>query len=277
VWKNDNKYDFLSDYKFYRYPSYTYGLGSISSLSNSDYITYSYVEIHHEALRNFNSHYYFGFGYNLDDHFDIANHSDFDYFRDYNDTSTHTTSSGIVAHFIYDSRKNINNPKDAFYGSILYRVNFTWLGSSNSWQEVLLEGRKYFKLSSHDVLAFWSLNAFTFSGKPPYLDLPSNGWNDFADAGRGYTQGRFRGPDMLYAEAEYRFGITRNGFLGGVVFTNAETVSDWPQKQFNEIFPAVGTGIRIKFNSRSDVNICIDYAIGIDGSNGLFLKTGEVF
>lgn len=277
IWSNNNKFDFLGDWRYYKYPSYTYGLGSNTSESNADYVNYSYIKVYQEALRHFNSNYYLGFGYNLDYHYNIIDNSPVTNYSQYNGTATQTTSSGLVFHFMYDSRTNINNPQDAFYGSILYRDNSTLLGSSQNWQYVQLEARKYFKLSAHKVLAFWSWNEFTFGGKAPYFDLPSNGWDTYSNTGRGYIQGRFRGSDMVYGEAELRFGITRNGLLGGVIFANATSVTNWPQVKFNEIFPGEGVGLRIKFNKYSDVNVCVDYAFGIEGSRGFFFNLGEVF
>ena len=44
--------------------------------------------------------------------------------------------------------------------------------------------------------------------------LPSTGWDDQSNLGRGYIQGRFRARELVYAEAEYRFGILRNDFIG---------------------------------------------------------------
>jgi len=277
IWSSNNKFDFLGDWRYYKYPSYTYGLGSNTSESNADEVDYSYIRVYQEALRHFNSNYYFGFGYNLDYHYDITDISRVTDYVQYNGNTIQTTSSGVVAHFIYDSRTNINNPKDAFYGSIIYRDNSTILGSSQNWQYVQLEARKYFKLSAHDVLALWSWNEFTFGGNAPYFDLPSNGWDTYSNTGRGYIQGRFRGPDMVYGEAELRFGILRNGLLGGVIFANATSVTNWPQVNFNEFFPGEGLGLRIKFNKYSDVNICVDYGFGIEGSRGFFFNLGEVF
>lgn len=277
IWSNNNKIDFLGDWRYYKYPSYTYGLGSASSLSYSDNVDYSYIKIYQEVLRHFNSNYYLGFGYNLDYHYNITDIAPVTDYPQYNGTATQTTSSGLVFHFMYDSRTNINNPQDAFYGSILYRNNSTLLGSDQNWQYVQLEARKYFKLSAHKVLAFWTWNEFTFGGKAPYFDLPSNGWDTYSNTGRGYIQGRFRGPDMVYGETELRFGITRNGLLGGVIFVNATSVTNWPDVKFTEAFPGQGVGLRVKFNKYSDVNVCIDYGIGIEGSRGFFFNLGEVF
>lgn len=276
IWTKGNKYDLLGDWRFYNYPSLTYGLGANTSLSNSNLIDYSYIKIYQEVLRHFSSYYYIGMGYDFDDHFGITDNNDITDFEEYNKGMSKTISTGPLVHIMYDSRTNSNNPKDAVYASIIYRTNFKLLGSDQNWQYLQVEIRKYFKLSSHDVLAFWSWNEFT-NGNAPYFDLPSDQWDTYSNTGRGYIQGFYRGTDMIYLEAEYRFGITHNGLLGGVIFSNAGTVTQWPGKNFEYIDPGEGVGLRIKFNKYSDVNLCIDYAVGINGSNGFFFNLGEVF
>jgi len=44
-------------------------------------------------------------------------------------------------------------------------------------------------------------------------------------SGRGYTEGRFRGDQLLYGELEYRATLTRNGLLGMVAFVNTTTLA----------------------------------------------------
>jgi hypothetical protein len=127
------------------------------------------------------------------------------------------------------------------------------------------------------VLAIWSYDWLTLSGKPPYLDLPATGWDTYNNTGRGYIQGRFRSENMLYLEAEYRFVISRNGLFGGVAFANVQSFSDYPSREFSKLWPAAGAGLRIKVNKHSDTNIAIDYGIGVDGSKGFFVNLGEVF
>ena len=114
-------------------------------------------------------------------------------------------------------------------------------------------------------------------GKPPYLDLPSTGWDSFNNTGRGFIQGRYRGNIMLYLESEYRFRISKNGLIGGVIFSNAESFSGAPSRKLQSVQPGVGGGIRIKLNKKSNTNIAIDYGVGTQGSKGLFVNIGEVF
>lgn len=277
IWLKDNKLDLLSDWRYYKYPSLTYGLGGYTTRFISVLTNYSYLRIYQELLRHFSSFYFIGLGYDLDNHFNIQEEGNATDFGEYNNGALKTISSGPVFHIKYDNRKNINNPKNAFYLSVIYRINQTWTGSTQNWQSLQIESRKYMKISPHSVVAFWSWNTFTFEGKAPYLDLPSTAWDTYLNTGRGYVQGRFRGPGMIYDELEYRFRITKNDFLGGVIFTNAETVSEYPNDQFAKIEPANGVGLRVKFNKFSDVNVCIDYGVGTQGSKGFFFNLGEVF
>jgi outer membrane protein assembly factor BamA len=190
------------------------------------------------------------------------------------------TAVGIAYKLLYDSRLNQINATNGFYAVITYRPNYTFLGSDNNWKSLLIEYKKYIKLGNHgkNILALWSYNWFTIGNqKPPYLLLPSTGWDDLYNTARGYIQSRFRARNMMYAEAEYRFKITPNGLLGGVIFANAQSFSRIVSNQLAVIAPAAGFGIRIKLNKYSNTNLCIDYGFGSNGSQGLFLNLGEVF
>ncbi len=280
IWTAGNEFNFLGDWRFYKYPSYTYGLGSHTLLNKVDTIDYSFFKFDQEALMKVAHNLYGGFGYNLDYHWNIEDYSEMTDFISYNNNQEKTVSSGLIAHLKYDNRENINNPVSAFYGSIIYRWNSTLLGSDDNWQYIQVEMRKYIKLNGRGTtkLAFWSWNEFTFGGKPPYLDLPSTGWDTYSNTGRGYIQGRFRGNNMLYLETELRFNILKNGLLGGVVFSNAETTPQSMNTFGNSIIsPGEGVGIRLKLNKYSGSNLCIDYAFGTQGSRGFFFNIGEVF
>jgi hypothetical protein len=130
--------------------------------------------------------------------------------------------------------------------------------------------------NSKNVLAFWSYFWLTH-GPCPYLDLPSTQWDTYTHTGRGYIQSRFRGISLLDLESEYRFGITSNGFLGGVVFADVESVPDWPNGRFSSVAPGCGAGLRIKINKHSNTNLSVDYGFGLNGSGGLYVNLGELF
>jgi hypothetical protein len=284
IWTKDNKYNLLGNWIFYKFPEVTYGLGGHTSTADADSIDYKLILFNETVLRSIVPDFFIGVGYALDYHWNITESqssyegggiTDFDR---YGKTST-SSSSGITLNVLYDNRRNPINPPKGYFLNVIYRANYTFLGSDQNWQSVLFDLRKYFKLTStsDNVLAVWSYTWLTLSGKPPYLDLPSTAWDTYANQGRGYIQSRFKGDDLIALESEYRFGITPNGLIGGVVFADIQSVSNWPSNKIDAIWPGEGLGIRIKFNKHSDTNAAIDYAWGLGGSQGFFVNLGEVF
>jgi outer membrane protein assembly factor BamA len=281
-WTRDNKYNILTDWRYLKYPSETFGLGGDTKQDESYNIDYSYVKLHQALLRKIGKDLYAGIGYDFDYFWNISevdpppNHETD--FAQYGYTSTEK-ASGISLAVKYDSRRNPINPQKGIYANILFQPKFTFMGSDENWQSLLLEFRTYIKFpsNSRNILAFWSYNWFTTGGTPPYLLLPSTAWDEFSNTGRGYIQGRFRSRNMIDQEAEYRFVVSRNGLFGGVVFVNAETFSDILTGKYTVISPGGGLGIRIMLNKFSRTNIALDYAWGTQGSQGFFVNLGEVF
>lgn len=282
IWTKGNDLDLIGDFRYFKYPSITYGLGGYTTLADEDPLDYSYIRAYEVVAKQVVPDFLAGIGYNLDYHYDIEdfgreNGIETD-LRKYDGGVGSTVSSGLSLNLIYDTRRNNNNPQSGWFGNIIIRPNLTLLGSSNNWQLLYAEFRKYvrFPKKSHNILSFWNFYWFTV-GHAPYLDLPATYWDTYENSGRGYVQDRFKGPGMMYFETEYRFRIMTNGLLGGVVFTNYQSFSSWPGQKFDNVLPSVGTGLRIKVNKHSNTNACIDYAWGINGSRGLFFNLGEVF
>jgi hypothetical protein len=282
IWSKDNTYNFVGDYRFYKYPQSTFGLGSSSNIQNNDPMDYSYFQFYETVLRHIAGNFYLGLGYIFDNHWNVSDKgnpngtvSDYSLYG----KSSNDVASGFTFNGLLDSRDNAINPSKGAYLSLQYRDNYTFLGSTNPWRSLIIDTRKYINLpeGSDNVLALWNYEWLILSGKPAYLDLPSTQWDTFSATGRGYIQGRFRGADMVYAEAEYRYKITDNGLLGGVVFLNGESFSAAPGTRLQTIQPGFGPGLRIKLNTISKTNISIDYGFGRQGSNGLFIDVGEIF
>jgi len=285
LWTPNNTYNIITDWRYLKFPQKDYGLGSLSKLENENLIDYSYLRFYQTILKKVATSFYAGVGYNLDYHWKITEYgtsikqpTDFINYTK-GDIDKATPSSGITLNFLFDNRINSINPEGGFFANFIYRQNYMYLGSDENWQSLLIDARKYFRLSkkSKNILAFWTYNSFTFGGNAPYLDLPNTGGDEFSNCGRGYIQSRFRGRNMLYLESEYRFKILKNDFLGGVVFINAQSFSEWSDNSFQKILPAAGFGLRIKMNKHSRTNAAIDYGFGTNGNNGLFVNLGECF
>jgi outer membrane protein assembly factor BamA len=282
IWTHNNKYNILTDWRYLKYPSETFGLGGYTKQDSSYNLDYSYVKLHQAVLRKVATDFYIGLGYDFDYFWNIeevnpppGEETDFQKYG-YSQTEK---ASGISLTFKYDSRRNPINPEKGIYADVLFQPKFTFMGSDANWQSLLLEFRGYtkFPAKSRNIMAFWSYNWLTVGGTPPYLLLPSTGWDEFSNTGRGYIQGRFRSPNMIDQEAEYRFVISRNGLFGGVIFVNAESFSDINTGKYEVISPGAGLGIRVMLNKFSRTNLALDYAWGTMGSKGFFVNLGEVF
>lgn len=288
IWSHDNRYMWMNDWRLMHYPQATYGLGMFTSTTDRVVnMDYSYFRFYQTLLRQLAPNLYGGAGYYLDIHWNIDSYFDGpNGVREPRRISGYpfgiqgrSISSGPALQLLYDNRRNAINPSGGLYANAVFRANTEVLGSDDTYQWLLLEARKYIHLNPHtdNVLAIWSYNALTFGGDPPFLDMPSTGWDNTNNVGRGFIQGRFRGQKMLYLESEYRFHITPDRLLGGVVFANAQSVTEQMSGEFEKVVPAMGAGIRIRMNKISRTNLSIDYGYGFDGSHGLFFNLGEVF
>ncbi len=283
LWLKNNEYNITTNWAYLKFPQSDFGLGANSSLQLLDKIDYSYLKLYQSVLKKIGTDLYFGPGINIDYHWNITDTTTLNKpmvgFNEYGFTKK-SSSVGLLLNVLYDTRKSVISPMaNSNYLNIVYRKNFTFLGSDAPWQSLLIDYRKYlpFPKGSKNILAFWSYNVITLAGKPPYLNLFSTGSDTYNNTGRGYIQGRFRGDKFVYLESEYRFGITENGFIGGVIFTNMQSLSEQHGKPIQAILPGYGAGIRIKLSKHSNTNIAIDYGIGQGGSKGIFMNLGEVF
>ncbi len=283
IWTKNNKVNMVGDWRYYKFPTYTYGLGDESSLAKSTKIDYSYLRLYEVAMYSVCKNVNIGLGYNLDSYWNITE-SQHDsligiYGMDVYGFKTTTFSSGFSINALFDNRLNANNPQNGSYANIQLRQNLRVFGSDNNWTSMLIDLRHYVPFKNHpgNTLAFWSYNWLALFGIPPYLDLPSIGWDTNNATGRGYVAGRFRGNNLIYLESEYRYPITQNGLLGGVVFINSSIVTAPNTNEFSKVIYGTGFGLRIKINKESDTNLAIDYGFGAEGSRGFFFNLNEVF
>ena len=284
IWLPNDMLLTKGDMRYMIYPQYTWGLGSNTNNDESILVKYNYLRFYHSFLKKAGKKTFLGAGYNLDYHYNASVEKDSPFtaeipFFDYDDQyRTSSTSSGVVINFLIDSRRNSINPRNGFYFAADYRFNPRFLGSTYDWQSVLVDVRKYFSFDKRrqNLLGFWSYYWGVTNGKAPYLDLPSIGWDYYNRSGRGYEQNRYRGKHLLYFESEYRKDITKNGFLGFVVFANLHAVSEYVGNQFTYWHPAAGTGLRVKFNKISRTNIGFDVGAS-KGFVGYYFSLGEAF
>jgi len=313
-----NSWNLLTDFRYFITSQPTYGLGtgpqSAKPISNG-FIEYSdnpydpietaqmmefnYLRIHQTVLKRYQGTYFFGgLGYHLDYHYDIVDNlldldpndgdglaltSHYIYSTSKGFDPSHYTLSGVSLNLLYDSRDNAVNPYSGRYAFANIRLNPTFLGSEQSSSLLWLEYRDYIHFSKarpRHLLGFWTYGWFQTGKAVPYMDLPAVGWDQFGRSGRAYTQGRFRGENLMYFESEYRFPLLKNKeFLGGVIFVNATTATSQEAaiSLFDYMDTAAGLGLRVMINKKSRANLNIDYAWGKYGAQGFYFGLNEVF
>jgi len=282
IWLRDNSWNFTGDYFSLNYPQYTWGLGGDRPSENKTLIKCKHLRIHQKALKGILPNLAVGIGYAYDYHYDLSVQKDAcgEIINDcMPDNRDHTTSSGLTLPVIYDSRSNTINPEHGLFSSFTYSFYDPVFGSDDRWQSLFFDIRKYVPLTrgKYSILALRSYYWTVISGTPPYFDLPANRWEPVSgSASRGIAQNRYRSDALLYFEAEYRFGITTNGLLGGVVFANIISASQYDTQHFLYWHPAAGAGIRVKFNKYSGMNVMLDYGIS-KGYQAVYLNIGEAF
>jgi len=282
LWSANDKFNYQIDYRFIKYPSKVFGLEDDAGVPDGYFVKYSGLKLHQTVMHSIAKNFYAGLGLYFDRLWNIhevdppANIKTA--FQQYGISET-VQAAGPALKLIYDSRMNAINPTNGLLASMAYRNNVKWLGTNENWESIQFDFRKYvtFPANSKNTLALWNLNWFTLSGKPPFLMLPSTGWDDSYNSARGYIQGRFRGRNMVYLESEYRFQITHNGLIGGTFFVNGQSFSHNMFKAYDAFKIGYGVGLRLKINKHSGANICIDYGFGKNGSHGFAVNLGEVF
>ena len=281
IWTTGERYNIISDNRYISYPSNIYGLGGQTDPNQGHTINFSQIKLHQSIVKRIANNLYAGIGYYYDYFWNIkiidpqTRLINVFIQKEFGSTAT---ASGPIVKLLYDSRTNQINPEKGLYFNIVLRQNLQELGSDNQWASLLIDARTYinFPKRSKNVLALWAYEWLTPAGNPNYLLLPSNGWDDQYNTGRGYIQSRFRGKQMSYFETEYRYRISRNGLIGGGVFFNVEYYAG-NLKPYANFLPGYGAGLRIKLNKKSGANLCLDYGFGNDGSRGFYLNLGEVF
>lgn len=287
IWLKNNMFNIQGDTRLMVYPQYTWGLGGGQPDDKKFLVDYKYVRFYQSAVKRITPYLFVGIGYNLDYYFDVDNDNgtgitfkqftQYDYGTQANQSSF---SSGPSFNLLYDSRTNALNPLPGWYGNFIYRLNYQAWGSNDNWRSLYLDVRKYYSLSNSgrkkNMLAFWTYYWTTLTRRSPYLNLPSIGWEPNQRSGRGIEQNRYRGESLLYFETEYRRDLTDDGLFGFVVFANVNSASQSSTRQLKYWNPAAGAGLRIKFNKKSDTNICIDYGISKNYSS-ISVNLGEAF
>jgi hypothetical protein len=308
----NNKFFLSGDWRFLIFSQSTYGLGTnapedgilnyqfaINGIEVNDDsliqpMKFNQVRFHQTISKKISGALYLGFGYHLDYYYSIVYEkldtlaprvlvtSHYAYSVKYGFNPKKYVRSGISLNMVMDTRDNLVNSYKGYFLNVNYRLDPRFLGSERSGNMLSVEWRSFHpisKMNPRHSVGFWFLGNLSPVGDMPYLALPALGYDQRGRAGRGYTQGRYRGPNYLYAETEYRFPISQcGGILGGVVFVNANTADkpDRVVRLFDYVVPGYGFGLRMMIDKHSRTNLQVDFGFG-KNSAGIYFGAAETF
>lgn len=312
IYTKNNRFFLSGDWRFQIFSQDTWGLGTNSPEGGIvDYqynllglqtsrdslaqpMKFNFARLYQSVNIKLAKGFYAGIGYNYDGYFKIADEklnlnpgdslitSHYGYNTYYGFRTDKYYSSALNMNLIFDSRDNMINAYRGIYAMLSWRGGMKILGNKYSTNLFSLEWRSFHPLSKSNprhLLAFWLMGNFSRAGEFPYMILPATAYDQRGRSARGYTQGRFRGDNLVYGEAEYRFPLSKpGGVLGGVLFINATTADNQLQdlKLFDSVKPGYGLGLRIMADKRSRTNLCVDYGFG-KRSSGFYLAASETF
>ncbi|MBK9934135.1 MAG: hypothetical protein IPP05_08320 [Cytophagaceae bacterium] len=281
IWLNHNQININTDWRFYRYIGIDFGIGSKTPSTNFNHYNFDYYRIHQTISKAVLPDFLIGVGYNLDIHNRISSIGKVNALNsDGLQVSQSTVSSGLVLNLLYDNRQNENFPvgKETF-ASVSLIQNLKLFNGTSRYESVLGDFRKYYSNQTFpsNVLAIRSFNWFTIGQKIPYFDLPAAMNDQYNSISRPFIEGRFRGKNLIYMEAEYRFNITKNEFFGGAFFLNSSSFSELTSNKFEKINTGAGASLRIKVNKKSKVYLVASYGIGSKGAKGFSFSLGDLY
>lgn len=275
VFTNQEEWVIEGNLLFQNYPRLFFGLGRDSMKENE--LEYNYYQFLVEPIflkQLFARYLFIGAGLRYNTIFDVEYQNESNIIPDQITGFDGSTSSGIEAAVLYDSRNNILNAESGWYVEATYGLYGELLGGTHEFQLTRFDIRHFLGLSGggQDILGFQLLGRFS-SGDVPFNELALLGGNEIM---RGYREGRYVDRHLIAGQMEYRksFGDSRWGavaFLGGGDVSNS--ISGF---KFKNLRPNYGAGIRFKLDKTENLNLRFDYGIGQD-SNYFYFTIAEAF
>lgn len=183
--------------------------------------------------------------------------------------------SSVGLNFSYDTRDYVYNPTKGLMFSVRPKLNRAWLGSDSDYIDTDFSAAYFIPLSVKGVLGFGLSGGFATG------DVPFDGYQNYGirNSLRGYSTGKYKGKHMVALQVEYRRNIYKR--WGAVAFAGGGGV--WGNDNKGEEsfeakwLPSAGLGARYMVSYEKKINLRLDYAIGIDGNQGLYFGIMEAF
>jgi outer membrane protein assembly factor BamA len=292
TYSDGNRWLIEGDNRFQKTSQNVYGFGTATPASGATNTDYGFVRVYETVYRRAMKDVYLGGGFLFDSHSSVepAEPSDpawatspyITYSQQHGLPTDGQQSAGFSVNLLLNQRDNDINARRGWRVDARYRASFQgFLGGDSSWRQLDADARAYIPLNEggRHRIALWSYASVVTTGVAPYFEVPATVMDTYGRSARGYQEGRYRGEQLVYGEAEYRGPLMRSGLLGVVAFATMTTVSNKQTGEalFESVAPSAGGGLRLLLNKRSRTNLCVDAAWGKNGSSGVYLAIQEAF
>ena len=227
IFGSGNSFLLQGDWRYLDTSQPTYGLGPALPDDQKDDLQYNLIRIYQTAYRPVTGQLLMGFGYHLNDYFNIvdskAEQGLPSPLLDYNGGQKVTTmiSSGLSADLVFDNRDNPIYATRGIYMSASLRMFPTWLGSDNTWQSFQSELRTYGRLDrAGRQFSPPGPRHGSLSAHRPIWSCPRSAGTPTRAADGAIRRVAIRGNNQIYLEGEYRVTLSADGFWGAAAFLN---------------------------------------------------------
>jgi len=271
---NENKNIALAYFNYKKVPEYIFGIGNDVKKEDMEQVTTNRVKVEGNFTWLFSNKLYVG------PQFDFAN-----YFEVSADTNSFLieqnvlglnggNNMGLGLAVLWENRSNRYNSATGGYIEFTTVFYTEVLGSDYNYTRMDLDLRKYFtpwpKLKH--VLAFQATTTYSSDGAPFY-DLGLMGGEVKM---RGYYQGAYRDHVLVDAQTEYRLPVWK--IIGLVGFMGVGRVAPtYGELSLDGFHFSYGAGLRLKVDSKNNINVRFDFGFGPDGINGSYINFTEAF
>ncbi|NQX77654.1 BamA/TamA family outer membrane protein [Gilvibacter sp.] len=181
------------------------------------------------------------------------------------------TLNGLGFVMLRDKRNNVYYPTKGSEFNFDYTLYAEFMGNDEESSKIELQYNYFIKSKRpQDVIALRGYGAFGL-GEVPFNNLIVVEGTDL----RGYSQGEYRGKQLVALQGEYRYNFKTTmglvGFAGlGAVYGSNIDSND------GKILPSIGVGYRYMAFPENKMNVGLDIAAGKDDW-GVYFRIGEAF
>jgi outer membrane protein assembly factor BamA len=178
---------------------------------------------------------------------------------------------GLGAVVSFDNRNDVYYPNSGILVNLKLNTYPEFLDNKFVSQKLELDYNHFIEMKNEKDVVAMRLYGGLGLGDLNFNQQFVVGRNDI----RGYTQGKYRGNQILALQTEYRWNPFKKlgfvGFAGIASVFNAINDTD-----SGKLLPGAGAGIRYMVIPKNKMNVGMDIAFG-DGDWGLYFKIGETF